>query len=561
MPHGDHRIPPAAKALAAVLLSVFVLQASSAARRDSVTIDEYEHLPVGLYVLYTHDYSLDPINPPLVGMIAALPLLRSAPAFETDASWGHWGLGYTLMRLNVGEYQEIFVRGRTMIVLLSALLGCLVFAWANRLYGWRSALVAVGLFSFSPSMLAHGHLVTLDAPGALGFAATVWAAWWLLDRPGIARAALLGLALGVANLLKLSAFILALVIVAVVVIRIVTERGEDRVPISRWLLLLIVTGLVSLFVLNAGYEFQGTLAPLSEAALAEGGMLAGIRDALPWLRLPLPLPFVDGVDMVLNVGKGHEPSYFLAGELSSEGWWYYHLAAFAFKTPIPLLIAGAIAMGQWIFGRRRGSREYCLFVTVIVVFAANSLFNSLYIGVRHVLPVYPVLFIAVSPLFANAFQRAASTGRRSVDLAAAGCVAALLLWFATASVLTAPRYLEYFNEAAGGRENGHELLVDSNIDWGQDLLRLKDYIDAEGITRINLAYFGRVHPAVYGIPFVPLEGPADRGVTAVSASFLMGRPYFWYRGGRLGWVKSNTYTWLQEREPVARVGSMFIYDL
>jgi hypothetical protein len=346
----------------------------------------------------------------------------------------------------------------------------------------------------------------------------------------------------------------------------IAERGREPVAALRWLGLLALAALVALLTLNAGYEFQGTLAPLSEATLAAGGMLSGLREAAPWLRLPLPMPFIDGVDMVLNVGKGHEPSYFLAGELSSEGWWYYHLAAFFLKTPIALLLAGVAASAVWLTGRSRGVRDYCLFITVLTVFAANSLFNSLYIGVRHVLPVYPMLFVAISPLLAAPLVRLSTwprlgRERRPVAMAGTVCSGLLLVWFVAGSVRVAPRYLEYFNEAAGGPGRGHEFLVDSNIDWGQDLIRLREYVDDMHASRINLAYFGRVNPVVYGIPFVPLEGPQDKGLTVVSASFLMGRPYFWYKAGRLGWVGANTYSWLREHEPVARVGSMFVYDL
>jgi len=103
--------------------------------------------------------------------------------------------------------------------------------------------------------------------------------------------------------------------------------------------------------------------------------------------------------------------------------------------------------------------------------------------------------------------------------------------------------------------------VDSNIDWGQDLLRLSEYMKENRIDEIQLAYFGRVDPEVYGINYVALEPPGRDGLAAVSATFLMGRPYFWVLGGRMRWVPSNTYTWLQTREPIARVGSMFIYDL
>ncbi len=547
---------------AAALIAAFILQASWGARRDSVTIDEFVHLPLGLYNLYSGDFRLDPINPPLSRMIAAAPLLVSPPAFSPDPARGHWAMGYELQSRNAASYQEIFVRGRTMIIFMACLLGVLVFFWGTALYGWHSGLMALGLFCFSPSMLAHGHLVTLDLCGALGFVATAFATWRLLDSPSTGRAAAVGATVGLATLLKLSGFILGGVVIAGIVIRLATERrGADPVE---WMRHLVVAGLAALLVFNLGYGFEGSFAPLSEATLDPRGSLAGLRDTMPWLRLPVPLPLINGIDMVINVGKQSEPSYFLAGELSADGWWYYHLAAFAVKTPIPLLIIFAFASGAWSAGQSPGNRDYCIYVPVLLVFVSNVLFNSLQIGVRHVLPAYPLLFIGASPWIVDALRRAGRfrTPRgTAVDGGVAAAAVIGLLWLVVGTLAVGPRYLQFFNEAGGGAAGGHRMLVDSNIDWGQDLIRLSEYMEREGDTQVNLAYFGRVNPNVYGIRFVPIERGRTRGKTAISASFLMGRPYFWYRGGRMGWVKSGTYTWLQDYEPVARVGSMFVFDL
>jgi len=463
------------------------------------------------------------------------------------------------MQSNAAHYQELFVRGRTMIVLLAALLGFLVFVWASQLYGWPAGLAALAMFAFSPAMLAHGHLVTLDMSGALGFTVTAYATWRLLERPRARSAIATGAAIGVATLLKLSGFVMAGVVVACVVVSMSADR-RDRTrpgPVG-WFSLLGLAGIVTLVVINAGYGFDGTMALLSSAKLDPKGTLAGIASSWPHLRLPLPRSFLEGLDMVLEVGKEKEPSYFLAGELSSEGWWYYHLAAFALKTPIPLVAASVFACVAWLVGRGRGRREYCVFFPVLLIFVSNSLFNSLQIGVRHVLPVYPLLFVGASPWIVAPFRLRRSSIAAKLATALV-CIGAL--WFLAGTLRVAPRYLQYFNEIAGGPEGGHRWLIDSNIDWGQDLIRLHEYIEREGLEGVYLAYFGRVDPRVYGIRFAPLERGRSHGVAVVSATFLMGRPYFWYLGGRMRWVPSGTYTWLQDLEPIARVGAMFVYRL
>ena len=532
----------------------FAAQAWLAAQRDSVTIDEFVHLPVGLHALATGDLSLDPINPPHTRMLAALPVLLAAPAFAPPPGASGWELGYHLMQANAERYHGLFLPARAMVIALTLLLGVVVAFWASELYGATCGLVAAFLFAFSPAMLAHGHLVTLDASGALGFTATAWAAWHLIGRASLRAALATGAVLGIASLLKLSGFVLVAVVFAVVAVR--TLRERDRTGL-RWAGLLVIAMATATLVINAGYGFAGTFAPLARAQLAEGGALAQMREAAPWIRLPLPLSFVDGIDMVMNVGKQNEPSYFLAGELSSGGWWYYHLAAFALKTSLPVLL---LALGCFVHALLRGGmgpREYALWLPIVLIFLFNTLFNSLQIGVRHALPAYPLLFIAISPRVA--FLLAGwKRGGRATALAAAATL--LLAWHAVGTLAAAPRYLQFFNELAGGAEGGHRWLIDSNIDWGQDLIRLREYLQHERIDAVSLAYFGRVNPNVYGIRFSPLERDS-RGIAVISATFLMGRPYLWYLGGRMRWVPAQTYAWLRDREPIARVGSMFVYRL
>lgn len=549
-------IPRSATLAAAVLLIIFVLQAWIAARRDSVTIDEFSQVPVGLHMLRTGDFSLDPINPPLTRMIAALPLLLSSPVLNAPADTAHWGLGYVFMQQNRGDYQAIFVRARSMMIVFTSLLGGLVFVWAAQLYGVSAGLAALTLFAFSPNMLAYAHLATLDMSGALGATATAYATWRMLERPTARSAVILGVALGIATLLKLSGGVLIGTVILGVLVCAWSERGVGHRSVP-WARLLCLSGLVALLTLNAGYGFQGTCAPLSAARLDPNGTLAALRNALPWLRIPVPLPLLNGVDEVLNSGKQQQPAYFLAGELSSQGWWYYHLAAFGLKTSVPLLVSTVWALAMWCAGKGRGRREYCVFIPVLLIFLANTVFNSLQIGVRHVLSVYPLLFIAVSPWIVAALQARTRGAGGALLAATAG---AGLLWFVAGSLWVAPRYLQYFNELAGGPDGGHRFLIDSNIDWGQDLIRLHEYMDHRALSVVNLAYFGRVDPGVYGIRFVPLER-GSHGPTVISATFLMGRPYFWYLGGQMRWVPPRTYTWLQQYQPVARVGSMFVFDL
>ncbi|MFT5041585.1 MAG: 4-amino-4-deoxy-L-arabinose transferase-like glycosyltransferase [Hyphomicrobiaceae bacterium] len=552
------RMPGWARLVLVALAGIFLAQTLWAANRDSVTIDEFVHLPVGLNAWYHGDFRIDPINPHLPRMIAALPLLLHPPAFSPAPEGGHWGMGYDLANRNSERYQALFVEARAMIALIGVLLGAVVFSWGRELYGWRAGLASAALFAVAPSMLAHGHLVTLDMAGAFGFTLSVYACWRLMMAPSRSRAVALGVALGLANLFKLSSFVLIIVVLGLIAWRAATARHTGT-SAGAWFGHLILAGLVALAVLNLGYGFDGTFALLAEARLADGGLLANLERAAPWLRFPLPLPVIDGIDMILNVGKTSEPSYFLAGELSAEGWWYYHLAAFALKTPLPLLALSLWALVRWLGGYDRAPLSSVVWVAVVAIFAANSAFNSLAIGVRHVLAAVPLLLIPCGGVVAATVTRwnGARVNRSAVG---AGIAALLCLWLAAESLSVAPRYLQYCNQIAGSADGCHEWLVDSNIDWGQDLLRLREYIDERQLAGVHLAYFGRVDPLVYGIRYAPLH-PTSSGTAVISASFLMGRPYFWFVNGRYGWARANTYAWMRDKQPVDRVGSLLVYEL
>jgi hypothetical protein len=561
--HDPSTMPRAARLGAGLLLIVLVAQAGIAALRDSVTIDEFIGLPVGLYTLRTGDFRINSMNPPLVKSFAALPLLAlrgsRAPRITPIGEVDEWAIGYQFMEDNRENYQALFVLARCMVILATAVLGGLVLRWATELYGWPAGLTALFLFVFSPTILADSHLVTLDIAAAVGWTSAAYLAWRLLESPTASRAIALGVLLGIAPVLKLSGSSVPLLVALLVLVRATRERG---VACFRWVALLAVANLLALLVVGSLYRFIGVFTPLSDISFTSEKMRT-LAQIVPWLRLPLPIPFLRSLDMLFGADQPTEPTYFLAGTWSLKGWPYYHLVAFLLKTPLPLLVSGGFALITWCAGRSRGVRDYCVILPILFVFASNSLFNPINIGVRHVLPAYPFLAIAAAPWLAAPVERLLVAGfRRSRDVAAAATSLALLGWLLYGSVAVAPRYLEYFNELAGGPQNGHNWLIDSNVDWGQDLIRLSEYMRRRNVDSVHLGYFGRVDPRIYGIQFTSLVEGRSHGTAVVSASLLMGRPYWvWRSPGELVWSHNGTFTWLQHLEPVGRVGSMFVFEL
>jgi hypothetical protein len=545
------------RAIPLLLLAAFALQATAAALEDSVAIDEYFHVPYGVHLLDNGDNTPDLMNPPLGKALLALPLVLWPEAFTSIRGAPPGGKAWAFQQANRDRYQAVMLASRAVVILAALALGVLVFVWASQLYGGLAGTLALVLFAFSSDLLGQGHLATLDLLGALFFTLTCYFTWRLLERPGPWAAMAVGVSLGAAVLTKLSCVVLVPVVVMALLAGAIRQRH-----IARWLGFGALAGGVALLALNLGYGFAGTGTPLSMVQLAPGGPLAGLARGLPGLPLPVPEPLVRGLDLASTSGATSEPTYFLAGELSATGWWYYHLAAFGLKTSLPLLIL-AIASLALAFRQRAWTSGACLFVPVAALFLAASLTGALQIGVRHVLAAVPLLIIPAAGIAASAFARPVAGGlprpgpwRR----ATAVVVGLLLTWHVAGTVAVAPRYLQFFNEIAGGPQSGHEYLVDSNLECGQDLIRLKDYLDAKGITEIPLAYFGRVDPAIYGIRALPL-GRDSHGIVVVSPTFVAGRPYFGNLDVQHGWLPAGTFTWLKDHPPIDRVGALFVVRL
>jgi len=248
---------------------------------------------------------------------------------------------------------------------------------------------------------------------------------------------------------------------------------------------------------------------------------------------------------------------FLFGQYSETGWWYYFPATFAMKTPLPLLVLFAAGLAT-ARGTASSRRNEALLFLPLAVFVALSMSRSINIGHRHLLPVYPFVLVIAGRVAALALRP--DKPRRGLAVA----VGALCLWQAVATALAFPHYLAYFNELAGGSRNGWRLLVDSNLDWGQGLKGLREWMARNAVPRVKLAYFGTADVKYYGVSADRLPGyqppppsatvrevwPGD--LVAVSATLLQG---LYVDAPMLPLVER-----LRKLPPVAVVGhSIFVY--
>lgn len=540
-----HSPPPRAllAAVAACLLFFFA-HAAYCARINSVTADEYVHVPAGLSVLQTGSAHLDHQgSPPLVRAFQALPLLVLNPAadYESEAFTQDlkYAFSWDFMRRNMDRYHALFFWPRMMAAVLGALCALLVFAAARSLYGNLAGCASLVLFCFLPEAAAHASLATVD----MGAAMLTFAAYWFylrfLESPGSARAGAAGAAAGMAMLAKYSAgLIVPAMFAATALYHAAGVHRRCGVRMGRVWAGFALACAVALLVVNAGFGFEGSFRPLANSG-AQSPLLSALANGLMG-RVPVPLPalFVDALDAQL-FKKELYFDYFLLGRLSKQGFPHYFIVALVLKTPLPFLALVACA------ALRRGARfkEIALWIPPLLFLLAFSLWIKVDLGVRYMLPAMP--FAAV--LAAGALER--------VRCWRPAPAAALLALHCAALMFVLGNPLAYFNSLAGGDARKRLLLVESNLDWGQNLVRLKRYMDDNGIESVRLASYTLAAPAAYGIEsqWAPCE-PAP-GVIAVSANHLAGVDPFLNR-------PRDCFGWLLNRRPTAILGhgGLYVYD-
>jgi hypothetical protein len=269
---------------------------------------------------------------------------------------------------------------------------------------------------------------------------------------------------------------------------------------------------------------------------------------------PVPTALYDGFLFKLTDAAAPENPSFLLGQWSYTGWPWYYLAAMSFKLPLAFL--GLIVVGIAGLARRRLAWPDVCWISLppLLLIYALSIHYRAQFGVRYLLPAIPFLI-----LIAGAGVAMLIEGGRWSRYAAA----ALSAWLVLACVLTTPHQLAYFNELAGPVDGHRHVLLDSNLDWGQDLGRLGRYLADNEIDDVKLAYFGHADPAAYGIRYSLPDARYAPGVYAISANYLGGYPYaITYGGAGIQRVLPGQWAWLDRFEPTARVGrSIWIYDL
>jgi len=339
----------------------------------------------------------------------------------------------------------LILLARLPVILVSVGLALLVFFWARRLYGWPAAALALGLYCFEPNLLAHSSVATNDVAMAAATLLFVFAYWRYLQAPSRFRFALTGIALGIGLLAKFSGVLLLAVLPLLALIQgVAARRSGDPGRLSAGRL---VAGVVAIVAIAGVVVWAGYGSGVQRILWAQGAP-----------RLPAGQYLLGVLHQVYHQQTGQLTYVF--GRVSTTGWWYYFPVAFAPKTALPLLILLGIAIGL----RRFNRNEAFLIAPVVVLFAA-AMAQRLDYGVRHILPIYPFLIIFAARPATRPWPAARPRRGRAV-------VGVLAVWVVVEAALYAPQYIPYFNQLARGPAGGSRYLIDSNLDWGQDLKRL-----------------------------------------------------------------------------------------
>lgn len=543
---------------------VFVTLSVFSYTRKSATWDEPQHLLRGC-LGWRGDHRMDPEHPPLLRLWAALPAafdkdLKLDTAVIDQIGPHDWvGLRqfeyaqYVLYRQN--DADRWLYRGRFMIVLLGVLLGVLLFSWTNEWLGFWPAVVALTLYCFEPNLMAHASLVTTDFGAACFMFGTLYFLWRASRRLSVANVAGAILFFTLAMASKFTTVVLAPVIVALLALDSCRKRDRLRafavsagiiagMFVASWAAMWAVYGFRYAPGANPGWLFH------FEQGSPFGDRFPAFARLAVWADQHKLLPNACAQGFLLGQIKAQTRGAYFFGELSKTGWWYYFPVAFLIKTPLAFLafLAGGLAL---VIARSRRFLETAVYLLLpVFVIVGVAMTQRLNIGLRHILPVYPLLLM----VGAAAAEWLLRRGQRFI-------VVAGLVLMAGEFAAVYPSPLAFFNVFVGGPSHGDECLVDSNLDWGQDLKGLKRWMDANGVNQINLCYFGTAEPSYYGIAATQLPGsgilssgswPQLPGYVAISVTNL--------RGVYFPEPLRQFYRPLLSMKPVARIGySICVY--
>ncbi|NQT14624.1 MAG: glycosyltransferase family 39 protein, partial [Planctomycetes bacterium] len=531
-------------------------------------------LAAGIWHWQKGRFDLFRVNPPLVRCVAALPVIGMRPevdwsSFQDRVNFrSEFDVGGDLVRANGVRSFWLFTAARWACIPFSVLGALVCYCWGRDLYGARAGFVAQALWCFSPNVLAHAQMITPDAPAAACGALACYLFWRWLKSPTWPQSLAAGAALGVAELVKTTWLVLFPLWPALWLVWTLTQFRRPMIKSRRsQALQLICILLLGIVILDVGYGGEGLCRPLGRFRFVSR-MLGGDIDAnvrrreganrfrgtyLEHLPVLLPENYVLGLDIQKSDFEVGLYSY-MRGRWRTRGWWYYYLYAFVVKEPVGTILLFSLA-AFLSFQRYRADwrNEMVVLGPLLVVFLLVSSQTGMNYHPRYVLPAFPFLFV-----YASKTAKPAAGKRRLASWVAIVALAGTV----TSSMWSYPHNLSYFNEFGGGPEKGSEHLLNSNIDWGQDILYLKKWYSDHALARpLHLAHAAYFDPAVAGITFV--VPPVDPRWMYLADETCVG-PYPGWHALSVNRIRSRTkeYAYFLHFKPIASAGySIYIYHI
>ena len=564
--------------VAGIIFAAVALSLASS-QGDSLAVDEVPHIGAGYSYIKSLEYRLNPEHPPLIKDLAGIAIswlsFTNAPFNIPDwtgAVNGQWNFGRTLI-FNSGINPDLVkTLARLPMFCVFILLAWFIWKWTRERYGNRAGIIALILFSFSPTVLAHNRLVATDMGAAAGvvFATYFFVKFLRNQKPKTFWIAVL--ALGLALLTKFSMILLGPYFILIATIHEIRQKSTKQIifqSIGKTILLGIMAVCLVVWpfyvIHTANYSVQqqmhdatGILSTHSDGFL---------KSTILWISdKPILRPFGQwllGISMVMQRAMGNSVIYWM-GDIVPNGGPLYFPIVYLLKEPLIWWVFVAIVIVGFIFHRKSDIRnpksDDWIWATWILLYWIVSIESSLNIGIRHLLPVYPFTIMLVSGRVAQYKSRIATA-----------IISTLLLLYVACAFFAWPNYLSYFNKIVGGSSGGYRYVVDSNLDWGQDGKRFGKWVISQNIPCVSTDYFG----------WADLSAYAGNRIVWTSSSQWEDRADFIKRNQCDGWLAVSTtffqnsigqkeheingernWRWLLNEKPITTIGnSIFVWQI
>lgn len=601
------------KPIVITIMVFFVTVSVLNAKNDSATYDEVAHIPASYSYLTEHDMRLNPEHPPLLKNLSGFPLLFLDLKFDTTQKFwtedfaefwenGQWAAGKHLLYEAGNDPDQILFWARIPVILISVFLGLFLFRWGKELAGTLGGLFVLTLYAFDPNILGHNHYVTTDIGIATFLTLSFYYFLRFIKDPAWKNVIVGGIFLSLASLVKFSAIlafpIFGLVLITYPLIKKISHdknSGSEKLIRTKLLFEYLGKGLVALtistFLIWVVYAFNTYNMPkeiiakqiASSFPLDDQNIKSVYTNkALTYLNsssITRPMgEYFLGVSMVFKRIAGGNSTYFLNEVSKNKAWASYFPIVFIIKETIPFLALIVFSLlytgGKTLatiktslkekttgknFKRflQTGLTQYTLF-GFIVLYSLLSITGNLNIGLRHLFPIMPLAYLLVTKVVFDFLRHKHIVTKKQLHY----ILAIMLTWIIVIPILSYPGYVSYFNETIGGSKNGYKYVTDSNTDWGQDLKRLKEFLDLNPqIDKIRVDYFGGGNPSYYlGEKYVSwwdAKRPIEAGWYAISANSLQVSIY-----NKDGKTAENNYLWTKDLTPITMIGdSIMIYNV